>query len=194
MASLLEIKRYDERHDCFRLSAGSCLEIVRIICSDFQAIRENDLEYENLKFEQFYSRYPSDIKLVCVNMSERCTKQIQFVNHKLELCQDPICRAELRARRKELEWLEKNRQRKEYYLLLYADSPEQLADARGGAIGRMMDVRLILPIDRQEKIEVLTKILNPEQRYFNKFQMGNVKLAEKYEYDPYLLSAIQPAG
>ena len=44
MASLLEIKRYDERHDCFRLSAGSCLEIVRIICSDFQAIRENDLE------------------------------------------------------------------------------------------------------------------------------------------------------
>ena len=43
MASLLEIKRYDERHDCFRLSAGSCLEIVRIMCSDFQAIRENDL-------------------------------------------------------------------------------------------------------------------------------------------------------
>ena len=194
MTSVLEIKRYDDRHDCFRLSSGGCLEIVRIICSDFQAIRENDLEYENLKFEQFYSRYPSDIKLVCVNMSERCTKQIRFVNHKLELCQDSICRAELKAKKKELEWLEKNRQRKEYYLFLYADSPEQLADARGGAIGRLMDVRLILPIDRQEKIEVLTKIMNPEQRYFNKCQIGNAKITEKYGYDPFLLSAIQPAG
>ena len=40
----------------------------------------------------------------------------------------------------ELEWLEKNRQRKEYYLFLYVDSPEQLSDARGGAIARLEDV------------------------------------------------------
>ena len=63
------------------------MDLVRVICTDFQSIREVDLEYENLKMEQFYSRYPSDIKLVCVNMPERCTEQLAFVSHKLENCQ-----------------------------------------------------------------------------------------------------------
>lgn len=74
----------------------------------------------------------------------------------------------------ELEWLEKNRQRKEYYLFLYTDSPEQLSDARGGAIARLEDARLVMSITRQEKIEVLTKMMNPEQTFFNK-----IKLEEK---------------
>ena len=88
------------------------MDLVRVICTDFQSIREVDLEYENLKMEQFYSRYPSDIKLVCVNMPERCTEQLAFVSHKLENCQHEWKRKALRARRMELEWLEKNRQRK----------------------------------------------------------------------------------
>ena len=144
------------------------MDLVRVICTDFQSIREVDLEYENLKMEQFYSRYPSDIKLVCVNMPERCTEQLAFVSHKLENCQHEWKRKALRARRMELEWLEKNRQRKEYYLFLYVDSPEQLSDARGGAIARLEDARMVMSITRQEKIEVLTKMMNPEQTFLTR--------------------------
>ena len=74
---------------------------------------------------------------------------------------------------------------------MYTESPEQLADARGGAVGRLEDARLILTISRQEKIDVLTKILNPEQAFFNRNQIGSRKTIEKYGYDPFLISAIQ---
>lgn len=194
MFELIGIRCYDERSACFLLEGGGCLEIVRVICSDFQSIREIDLEYENLKLQQFYSRYPGDIKLICVSMPERCTEQIRYVSHKLESCQGTIKRDELAARKTELQWLEKNRQRKEYYFFLYADTVEQLTDARGGAVGRLEDARLILSISRQEKIEVLTKILNPEQAFFNKNRTGSRKTVEQYGYDPFLISAIQPAG
>lgn len=194
MSELLGILSYSERDTCFQLEGWGCLDIVRVICSDFQAIRDIDLEYENLKLQQFYSRYPADLKLVCVSMPERCTEQIQYVTHKLESCQETVRRNELVARKKELQWLEKNRQRKEYYFFLYTESPEHLADARGGAVGRLEDARLILTISRQEKIDVLTKILNPEQAFFNRNQIGSRKTIEKYGYDPFLISAIQPAG
>ncbi len=64
MSELLGILSYSERDTCFHLEGGGCLDIVRVICSDFQAIRDIDLEYENLKLQQFYSRYPADLKLV----------------------------------------------------------------------------------------------------------------------------------
>ena len=67
MSELLGILSYSERDTCFHLEGGGCLDIVRVICSDFQAIRDIDLEYENLKLQQFYSRYPADLKLVCRN-------------------------------------------------------------------------------------------------------------------------------
>ena len=86
MSELLGILSYSERDTCFQLEGWGCLDIVRVICSDFQAIRDIDLEYENLKLQQFYSRYPADLKLVCVSMPERCTEQIQYVTHKLESC------------------------------------------------------------------------------------------------------------
>ena len=111
MSELLGILSYSERDTCFQLEGWGCLDIVRVICSDFQAIRDIDLEYENLKLQQFYSRYPADLKLVCVSMPERCTEQIQYVTHKLESCQETVRRNELVARKKELQWLEKNRQR-----------------------------------------------------------------------------------
>ena len=138
------------------MNGGKYLELVRGSCTDFQSIRDMELEYENLKMEQFYSRYPSDLKLVCVNMPERCTEQLGFISHKLENCQHEWSRSALKARKMELEWLEKNRLRKEYYLFLYADSVEQLADARGGAVARLEDARLVMTISSQEKIEVLT--------------------------------------
>ena len=122
MIDLFEIQKYDTKNSCFGLKGGKYLDLVRVICTDFQSIREMDLEYENLKMEQFYSRYPSDLKLVCVNMPERCTEQLGFISHKLENCQHEWSRSALKARKMELEWLEKNRQRKEYYLFLYADS------------------------------------------------------------------------
>ena len=102
MESLFEIRQYDMKNSCFKLQGGRCMDLVRVICTDFQSIREVDLEYENLKMEQFYSRYPSDIKLVCVNMPERCTEQLAFVSHKLENCQHEWKRKALRARRMEL--------------------------------------------------------------------------------------------
>ena len=45
MSELLGILSYSERDTCFQLEGGGCLDIVRVICSDFQAIRDIDLEY-----------------------------------------------------------------------------------------------------------------------------------------------------
>ena len=45
MSELLGILSYSERDTCFQLEGWGCLDIVRVICSDFQAIRDIDLEY-----------------------------------------------------------------------------------------------------------------------------------------------------
>lgn len=58
----------------------------------------------------------------------------------------------------------------------------------------MEDARLVMTISSQEKIEVLTKMMNPEQTFFNKVHIGNRKDVERIGYDSRLLAAIQPAG
>lgn len=47
MIDLFEIQKYDTKNSCFGLKGGKYLDLVRVICTDFQSIREMDLEYEN---------------------------------------------------------------------------------------------------------------------------------------------------
>ena len=52
MIDLFEIQKYDTKNSCFGLKGGKYLDLVRVICTDFQSIREMDLEYENLKMSE----------------------------------------------------------------------------------------------------------------------------------------------
>lgn len=40
MESLFEIRQYDMKNSCFKLQGGRCMDLVRVICTDFQSIRE----------------------------------------------------------------------------------------------------------------------------------------------------------
>ena len=44
MIDLFEIQKYDTKNSCFGLKGGKYLDLVRVICTDFQSIREMDLE------------------------------------------------------------------------------------------------------------------------------------------------------
>lgn len=194
-AELLPVRSYDTALSCFVMKDKSCMDLYRVICSDFSSISEDDLEYRNLQMERFYRTCKCDMKLVCLNMPENCAQQKQFLLEKQNTCRNPVHREELGIKYQELEWLEKNRQQKEYYLMVFAQNAEQMREAKGNVQQGLISPRLMAGMERQEKIQAVTKLMNQEQKLFVKsVPEGTYGTIRHYGYDPYLLSAIQPAG
>lgn len=191
---LLPVRTYDPQTGYFQLEGGGCMDLYRIVCADFTSISEDDLEYQNLQMERFYRRYDGDIKLVCLNLPENCMEQERYIRHKIDTCYDVKRQEELEIKYRELEWLEKNRQQKEYYFMLFAKDAGQMKTL-AGAVQGLVSCRLLAKLSKTEKVRVLIKLMNGEQKQFTKtILQADEKTVRQYGYDPYLLSAIQPGG
>ena len=142
---LLPQRQYDRANECYIYEDGSVMDIVGIRCKDLNT--QSD-----------------DIKIISINIPTNCEKQIAFVSKKIEQCKNEFRKQQLDIKLKELEWVQKNRLTKEFFIEYFSRDLEEHRK-QSLSISQSLESRnLLLKISKKEKDIVLMKMNNKNIR------------------------------
>ena len=123
---ILPIRSYDESIDCFKLKDGSYLDIMDILPSDRNNLQGDELRFQIMKTIRFYRLYAPDSKLISMNFPVNTSVQRDFLEKKLKRAADPVRKLWLEREIRELELVDQNVMRREYYLMIFGDKKENM--------------------------------------------------------------------
>lgn len=157
---LLKIRSYDRENNCYVNEDGSILDIVGIKCKDFATQSEDELERDMLQLTELFATYKDDMKIISINIPTNCEEQIAYVSHKIEICKNEYRKNQLEIKLRELEWIQKNRLTKEFFIMYFSrDFEEHRKHAL--LIKQNLSVQnLLINISKKEKDIVLMKLNN----------------------------------
>jgi hypothetical protein len=157
MRDLIPILRYEE--DMFIMRNG-CMDIVQIRTKDLYTMSDDDLNYDILNLKKFYQTYSADLKLIAMNFPTDTRRQRDYVQHRIDRTTNPVYKAHLQQQLAQLQAIQKHSTDREYYLMLFADSPDQLREAFSIASKSLGASNLVIKIDREKKYHILQQMNN----------------------------------
>ena len=146
----IEIKELNP-NGYFVLQDGELLELLKIRAIDLNSLSTEENEY-----------IAPDIKVVCMNFPCDTTRQQIFLERKMQNTKNEIHRETLSTYLEELRWLQQNDTTRNFYLMTFASSDEEMDNAvrrwkENLGIGKN---GLLSEVDVTEKIEVYHNLLN----------------------------------
>ena len=193
---IIPIKYYNDELQCFVKNNQALIDLVKVRCKDLNSTNDQDIQMDILVLTKFLRTYPNDCKMISINIPVDCTKQIAYYRRKIANERNPLKLSQLRKKMAQLEWLEKNRLKKEFYFMFFFDDPQNYYDEIRKIRSLLSENNMVDPIENKD--EVFIKLLNKNiQSLYNRYipsDEDKEKAIRKYGYDPYLLSAIQPQG
>jgi hypothetical protein len=159
---VLKIRQYDEDVDGFINENGSYFDLFEIRPKDRGNQQDDEISYDIVRMGRFYKTYAPDIKIVSLNFPLNTNLQKKILSKRLEKSIDEVRRKWLRREIEELEILEKNITRREYYLFIFADNKDEFIKnktdvTKSIGIGKS---KLIDEIDKRKKVQILRKLCN----------------------------------
>ena len=130
MSELLATTRYDTENRCYICKDGILMDLVQIKSKDLVNANPDEVQYDDMKFVKFYKIYEQDIKYISLNFPSNTREQQQYINNKIMKCKNPIILKALKRKKNELVWIEKNKAVREFYIMYYAYSKEELYNLR----------------------------------------------------------------
>lgn len=159
---LIPIKEYREKF--FILKDESLMDFMQIKTKNLASAKEDEVEYDILKFARLYKTYDDSLKIIGLNFPTDTKKQQQYLRHKINNTESPEHILFLEHKLNELEWLEKNRTDREYYLMFFAPDELKFRDNRNIIQNSLKDLVEIIPLEK--KLQVLFKINNKNTAIF----------------------------
>jgi hypothetical protein len=133
--------------DDYIIQKDEVMDIIEIEGKDILSLTRSELERDINIFHVFYKTVKIDLKLVSMNFPVNTQKQKDYIEYKLNKTNNKVYKVFLKDKKNELEFLEKNRTNKEYYLFLFAPNV---------AILRSVESTLNRTITHALNIETLT--------------------------------------
>lgn len=161
-AELIPVMDYDDDLGFYRMRDGSCMDLIRIQEKDLVNASEDEVEFDCLKFAKAYRLYADDLKIICLNFPCDFSRQKRFIEHKINRTKNEIFKSQLEKKKKELEWLEVHDTTREYYYMIFAQTPEQMEknlQTLAAVLGMGRD-GLAAKISKQKKNQILYRIYN----------------------------------
>ncbi len=157
----IEIKELNP-NGYFVLQDGELLELLKIRAIDLNSLSTEENEYIVLKWAKIHKLNAPDIKVVCMNFPCDTTRQQIFLERKMQNTKNEIHRETLSTYLEELRWLQQNDTTRNFYLMTFASSDEEMDNAvrrwkENLGIGKN---GLLSEVDVTEKIEVYHNLLN----------------------------------
>ncbi len=106
--------------DDYIIQKDEVMDIIEIEGKDILSLTKSELERDVNIFHAFYKTVKIDLKLVSMNFPVNTQKQKDYIEYKLNKTNNKVYKVFLKDKKNELEFLEKNRTNKEYYLFLFA--------------------------------------------------------------------------
>lgn len=161
---LLPLRQYDRTNECYICEDGTVLDIVGIRCKDLETQSNEDVERDMLELTKFFSTYKDEIKIISINIPTNCEKQIAFITKKIENCKNEFRKQQLEIKLKELEWVQKNRLTKEFFIEYFSRDLEEHRKQSLLILQSLSSQNLLIKISKKEKDIVLMKMCNKNIR------------------------------
>lgn len=161
-AEVLPIRFYDENLNCFILEDDSCLDIFNIVPSDRSNLQGDELQYNIINNMRFYRLYSQDIKLISMNFPVNTSLQRELLKTKIKTTTDEVRKLWLEREINELELLDKNVTRREFYFMYFGNNRDDFVKnksniLKGIGFGRN---KLVEEIEKEKKIQIIKKLCN----------------------------------
>ena len=140
------------------------MNIIEIEGKDILSLATNELEKDINLFHAFYKTVKIDIKLVSMNFPVNTQKQKDYIEYKLNKTNNEIYKVFLKDKKNELEFLEKNRTNKEYYLFLFAPNIEILKSVENTVNRTIAHALNIKSLTIEKKKLILYKLNNKNSK------------------------------
>lgn len=168
ISQLIPIEQYDEELNVFLMRNGEkYMDIIQIVSIDLMNKSDQEVEYLNLRWAKFYKTCAVDLKIISLNFPTNTGKQQKYIKYKLKNTKNPIYRYFLENKLEELISIEKNRSDREYYLMYFANSDEQLKDIRDIISSSLINYGLAEKMTKDKKVQIIYKFNNPNTALFS---------------------------
>ena len=159
---IFPVRYFDEEADAFVLSDNSYMNLLEVIAKDRPNMQTDEIQYDVLSIARFYKLYKDDIKWITLNFPINTTKQQEAKKKMLESTNDPVRKKWLMRHIDELERLDKNITKREYYLMFFGKSKEEYMKNVTNIlnyIGEGRD-RIVTEMSKAKRIYILKKLNN----------------------------------
>lgn len=197
---LLPFAQYKD--DCFHLRNGTYLDYVKVICKDVLSLSQENRDAINYTFEKFYKTYAPDIKLIGSNMPVDTTANQNYLNLKIDKCNNPIQKQFLEEELSYEKVAQEIITERQFYIAFFFKSLQERQDGITDCLQTLGEHFLVELLNQAEKETIVFQLCNKnvpvdiEQLHSLHLPRQEVidEYVNKFGYDPYLISRIQPNG
>lgn len=136
------------------------MDILEIGGKDIFSLTKDDLERDIDVLHSLLKVINSDIKLVSLNFPVDASEQKEYLDYKLSGNKVKVYEGFLIDKKKELEYLEKKRTDKEYYIFLFAPELEYLSSLQKSVFRIIKNTLPIKKLTEEKKELILFKLNN----------------------------------
>ena len=158
---IMKIRKYDEKLEAFILDDKSFFDILELTPKDRDNLQDDEISFDIAYFTIFLRLYNHDLKLISLNFPLDTGKQKKFLEYKLENTENPVKRKWLEREIYELEMQKDIIKRKEFYLMYFADTEDNLLRNRSDIENSFTSSPgFIREMSKNKKIEIVRKLNN----------------------------------
>lgn len=159
---ILNIRFYDEDIDAFILDNGTCVDLLQIVTKDRENLQDDVVRYDIYNLTRFEKLYALPHKDIGLNFPINTSMQRANLQRKYRSTADPVRRKWLQREIEELETLDANIERKEFYRMYFADTKDELVKNRRDILSYIGYGRnkIVKQIGKDKKIQIIRKMQN----------------------------------
>lgn len=122
---IVSIIGYDHQYQCFIMKNGY-MNIMEIITKDIVNASDDEIEYDIVKLTKFNKLTYESYKIISMNFPCKTQDQQSYLKYKIDKTKNATFKPFLENGLKELEWVQENKSKREFYLMYFAESQDDL--------------------------------------------------------------------
>lgn len=167
VVSIIDIKNYDQVHDCFVTQRGYYMDVLQLKTKDLNNCPEDEIEYDIMKYTKLYKVLGEDTKLVGLNFPINTHNQCSYIEYIKKRTRNPIFLRHLRRKENELITLSKYKMSREYYLFFFNENLEEFLKSRIRINQTLQQQKgsMVSSIPLEKRVQLLYRLCNKNKAF-----------------------------
>lgn len=160
ISGLIPITAWDEEGNFGIMADGSLIDLLQIRCKNLYNASEDEVKYDNMKWDKLYMTYPDDLKFIVMNFPPDISRQLSYVKKVAARTENPVLLSMLEDEYYRLMDIAERTTDRDYYLCFFAEDYSQYLDKKAKIKGILNQGKTLISEMTQEKKELILYKLN----------------------------------
>lgn len=161
LSDVIPIVSYNQTYQCFQLKQGY-MNMVEIQTKDIVNASEDEIEYDIAKLTKFNKLEYESYKIISLNFPCNTAAQQEYVNYKIQQCKNENFRRFLQNSSYELQWVQKNKTKREFYMMYFSDTLDGIKSMDANMkVALNLNDKMLKDMTQEKKEKILFHLMNP---------------------------------